>query len=344
MQRGQLAPSRLEALDETLKSKQLDDGLARIKIWNRSGRRHLLRQAGPDREPVQAVPEPATSALQGKTVASVTTLNSRGGRLTGKNVGKVLEVYVPLEQSTTRRPSARSTSSSRTSRSRTRSSHETRTLYVLLLAGIGLVWLILFRIVAGASRRLRQQADELELHADEKEYQALHDPLTELPNRALFSERIQYALYDAHDEGREVAVLLMDLDRFKEINDTLGHHCGDLLLQELGVAAEDGAARVGHGRPPRRRRVRRSCSRRSPTGASSTRSSSASARRSRSPSTSRGCRSRSRRRSASASTRITPTTSTRSCSAPTSPCTRPSRRTRCSRSTTSSRTSTTRAA
>ena len=64
-------------------------------------------------------------------------------------------------------------------------------------------------------------------------------------------ERIQYALYDAHDENREVAVLLMDLDRFKEINDTLGHHHGDLLLQELGARLKtalresDTVARLG---------------------------------------------------------------------------------------------------
>jgi diguanylate cyclase (GGDEF)-like protein len=188
-------------------------------------------------------------ALQGQTVASVTRL-AHAEAVDGQNVGRVLEVYVPLGLDGAQpvgavnfflpyEPIAREIS------------HETRTLYLLLLAGIGLVWLILFRIVAGASRRLRTQAEELELHADEKEYQALHDPLTELPNRALFSERIQYALYDAHDESREVAVLLMDLDRFKEINDTLGHHCGDLLLQELGARLKtalresDTVARLG---------------------------------------------------------------------------------------------------
>jgi diguanylate cyclase (GGDEF)-like protein/PAS domain S-box-containing protein len=66
------------------------------------------------------------------------------------------------------------------------------------------------------------------------EYQALHDPLTGLPNRTLFFDRLEQAIRTADRDGTPVALLLIDLDRFKEINDTFGHHLGDLLLQELG--------------------------------------------------------------------------------------------------------------
>jgi diguanylate cyclase (GGDEF)-like protein len=77
--------------------------------------------------------------------------------------------------------------------------------------------------------------DSLRREADEKQHQALHDALTGLPNRTLFRERLQDALDTARQSDASVGVMLMDLDRFKEVNDTLGHHNGDLLLQEIGT-------------------------------------------------------------------------------------------------------------
>ncbi|WP_428624751.1 putative bifunctional diguanylate cyclase/phosphodiesterase [Sedimenticola sp.] len=62
---------------------------------------------------------------------------------------------------------------------------------------------------------------------------AYHDSLTGLPNKRLFCERVDQALINARRHDRMVAVLFMDLDGFKLINDTMGHHTGDLLLQEI---------------------------------------------------------------------------------------------------------------
>ena len=73
-------------------------------------------------------------------------------------------------------------------------------------------------------------------------YQAQHDPLTGLPNRALLEDRLRQALTLARRQAKMVAVLYVDLDRFKFINDTLGHHVGDLLLQEAAKRLE-GAVR-----------------------------------------------------------------------------------------------------
>ncbi|HKG25560.1 MAG TPA: EAL domain-containing protein, partial [Thermomicrobiales bacterium] len=67
------------------------------------------------------------------------------------------------------------------------------------------------------------------------EHQAFHDPLTDLPNRALFTRRLDEALLHRGDESTDFAVLFLDLDRFKLINDTLGHEAGDQLLIAVGM-------------------------------------------------------------------------------------------------------------
>jgi diguanylate cyclase (GGDEF)-like protein/PAS domain S-box-containing protein len=73
---------------------------------------------------------------------------------------------------------------------------------------------------------------------NELQHQALHDSLTGLPNRALAQDRIDRALVRVHQTGGRVAVLLLDLDDFKAVNDTLGHGVGDRLLKELAVRFE----------------------------------------------------------------------------------------------------------
>lgn len=67
------------------------------------------------------------------------------------------------------------------------------------------------------------------------EYQALHDDLTGLPNRTLLLDRLQQAIFTSRREHNRLALLIMDLDGFKEVNDTVGHQVGDGLLKEVGV-------------------------------------------------------------------------------------------------------------
>ena len=94
-------------------------------------------------------------------------------------------------------------------------------------------------------------ADSLERAYRESRYQALHDPLTDLPNRTLFLDRLEQEMASARLAGKTVAVLFVDLDNFKVINDSLGHHLGDRLL--VGVSrrirnclrTRDSAARFG---------------------------------------------------------------------------------------------------
>jgi diguanylate cyclase (GGDEF)-like protein len=83
----------------------------------------------------------------------------------------------------------------------------------------------------------------LESQIEHNKYLALHDELTNLPNRRLFQDRLSSALERARRTGSQTALLLIDLDRFKQVNDTLGHHIGDLLLQRVAAILSGRARR-----------------------------------------------------------------------------------------------------
>jgi diguanylate cyclase (GGDEF)-like protein len=81
--------------------------------------------------------------------------------------------------------------------------------------------------------QLEQMFSEINQAQDSLVFLAHYDPLTKLPNRVLLRDRLVVSLAQAHAGSRMIAVLFIDLDRFKNINDTLGHDCGDLLLKEV---------------------------------------------------------------------------------------------------------------
>jgi len=105
----------------------------------------------------------------------------------------------------------------------------------------------ILEVIAGITAGAMQNARLLE----EIRHRAIHDPLTDLPNKVLFMDRLQHALASAPRIGRRLAVMFLDLDQFKVINDSLGHDAGDRVL--LGVASRltavlrqgDTAARLG---------------------------------------------------------------------------------------------------
>jgi diguanylate cyclase (GGDEF)-like protein/PAS domain S-box-containing protein len=109
-----------------------------------------------------------------------------------------------------------------------------------------------FGIVMVQDDTERKAAEEALLRQSElNEHQALHDGLTGLPNRTLFRDRIEQSIAMARRESAQLAVAMLDLDRFKDVNDSLGHHAGDALLVELArrlrgvLRSSDTVARLG---------------------------------------------------------------------------------------------------
>jgi diguanylate cyclase len=117
-------------------------------------------------------------------------------------------------------------------------------LYGNLAIGLAVLYVLLFGISFVIGRNLRRQ---VKVNA----YMAEHDALTSLPNRILFHRRVQEALHRGREASQATTIAIIDLDRFREVNDTLGHYNGDRLLAALSdrMAAHlrglDALARLG---------------------------------------------------------------------------------------------------
>ncbi len=228
---------RRAVLDALFHREVLVGGALRVKLYSADGRvtysnEHSLIGSRPS-------DDDASEALAGKHVSDVTDLNHEGGP--GGDV-RVLETYAPVrfragpvgvfELYQDYGPVARAA----------------RAAFLPIAVGLSLALVALYGALFPILRRVTLRLRE---HVDEIEHQALHDHLTELPNRLLFRDRIERALVSAQREPNGFAVFLLDLDRFKEVNDTLGHGSGDLVLQEVGrrlvgaLRASDSVARLG---------------------------------------------------------------------------------------------------
>ncbi|OAB49605.1 diguanylate cyclase [Pseudomonas thivervalensis] len=128
-------------------------------------------------------------------------------------------------------------------------------IYLWRAAGGSLGLVLLAGLLARMSWQLvqsRLRAGEAKIaYAESVEYLAYHDGLTTLPNRSLFSKLLSQSISEARRYHRQLAVLFLDLDRFKQVNDTLGHDAGDQLLKEVAqrlkacLRASDTVARMG---------------------------------------------------------------------------------------------------
>ncbi len=227
-----LSPQRVRALDRALWAGVEGGHIARIKVWGRDSRVVYATDHSIIGKQFPSVDDGLEAALSGATASDVDNLK-KAENAGDRRFGSLLEVYTPLRFTQGGRPAGAFELYLPYRPIAAGIAHDTHRLYLFLAAGLTLLYLSLFRIVAGASMRLRRQAAE-------NERLALHDPLTDLPNRNLFHDRAQQSILSARRDGTGVALMILDLDRFKEVNDTLGHHNGDLLLQEIGGRLRDG--------------------------------------------------------------------------------------------------------
>jgi len=126
---------------------------------------------------------------------------------------------------------------------------------LVVLADISYLFALFILIPLGTMSAVSLQnaklVGRLKHQAEQSEYQASHDSLTGLPNRMVLRDRVEQAVLAAERDGLSVAVMIMDLDSFKEVNDSLGHHAGDLLLQQIAkrltgaLRDSDTVARLG---------------------------------------------------------------------------------------------------
>ena len=185
----------------------------------------------------------ALEAAHGDVVAALTRLNADSND-TGKIGPEAVEIYQPLLAGNSERrvgvlelylpyaPIGADVTAG------------LHSLYRDLILGLVALYAALSAIWFSVTRRLRVQLKR-------NTYLAEHDSLTDLPNRAIFLRRAEAAVASSCESGQPTAIAIVDLDRFKEVNDTLGHLNGDRLLTELArrlstfMRPKDCVARLG---------------------------------------------------------------------------------------------------
>jgi diguanylate cyclase (GGDEF)-like protein len=234
-----VSAARRAQLDALFKGEILVQGALRAKLYGRDGSVTYATEheliGGRDLE------EEVVEALGGKPVTEVGSLNGEGGI---DRDGKALEAYVPMSFFDGQYPVGAFEVYQSYAPVAAAASSEYTPVAIVLGLGLLALYLSLFPVMRRATRRLEE-------HVGEIRHQALHDVLTGLPNRDLFQDRLQQTIAMARREGGCAAVLLIDLDRFKEINDTLGHQSGDELITRVAqslaatVRESDSVARLG---------------------------------------------------------------------------------------------------
>lgn len=114
---------------------------------------------------------------------------------------------------------------------------------IILVVTVYCVWL-LNRDIRRLLVKLSQENQRVHQSREEIQYLVFHDPLTDLPNRLLAADHLEMALAQAERDRRMAAVIFVDLDNFKSINDSLGHHAGDTFLKHVATQLKTAVRRT----------------------------------------------------------------------------------------------------
>lgn len=233
-----------------------------FKEFNRAG--HLLGAAQQDLQKMLAPDERAVFENMSATIINIQRVQEQIAQLlmterTGSANALLRQIAIPLQARFTEHlMDMRSRFQNASLQMQTLASERfsqiwTRAMWLSIaavLTGILVGWLTL-RQLSRISRQIERQFSELEVSRAALKQEASHDALTGLANRRTFYDRIQHALRHARRYHSKVGVLFIDLDGFKQINDTHGHHVGDAVLTEVArrlvrnVRETDSVARLG---------------------------------------------------------------------------------------------------
>jgi diguanylate cyclase (GGDEF)-like protein len=233
--RGQLDARRTKTLDALMKRDVLVGETLGVALYGPDGR-------------VTYSNDPSVASARDSAVARATLDGNVRKTVSAMNVGgrpvKVLKVFVPVPLGGVDGPAG----ALELAENYAPIAHAGRRG---LLPVIGILQLVLITLYVSLFPLLRRVTARLRGQVEQIEQLALYDALTGLANRRLFQDRAEQARLAARRDGGGFSLMLLDLDRFKEINDTLGHQAGDAVLEELATRlrrvarATDTVARLG---------------------------------------------------------------------------------------------------
>ena len=227
-----LADPVQQALREDVLAKMRNLRVAKVKIYNADGLTVFstdARQVGEDKSG-----NPGFLDARAGRVGSLITFRARfdafEGEISNRNL---IGTYVPARSSPNAAPEAVFEVYSDVTELIASQRRALWQIVAAVLTALSALYLFLYGVVRKADRLIAAQDLERERREAQVRHQAYHDALTGLPNRAYFGERLVEALAQSDRRRRRGALLFIDLDRFKIVNDSLGHAAGDELLRAV---------------------------------------------------------------------------------------------------------------